>query len=350
MKVLDFSELHRELTAEFTEQYVKSKEAGWRSWPHLYYSARAPAVAACVANLPGSKLALATDEPAGLTEQIRKFLLFTDHVIIRHKSLLPLQARFMLMGDVPLDFAGFHQLPFIERNLSELNKISVLPHFSSVTEEIPKFLDWVIEEGKPWVEHGLVTYAPVLPVEDVEIACAEKGMNLNDALRKAHILPLASERLNEKTAAALQLLEIPYLANVDPETLLKVRRDNRPALDNFRSTLLRAFDEVDNQVGSVAFEREVKIIFQDIVAKGLREVETGLKEAAKMRALKQRTVFATTCLIGLSFWSGAPSFVVAGSLAKPIWDFASALLAHHEELANIRQKPMYILAAMKRKM
>jgi len=349
MKPSDFAELHRELTADFTKHYGKAKKMGWGSWPIFYYGARAPALAGCIANLPGNKLAIAMDDPTGLTAQIRKSLLFTDHVVIRHKTLLP--AGGGLMADVPLDFSGFDQLPFIERHLSELEKLPLLPHFRGVPagEEMSKFMNWVVGEGKPWVDQGLVTYAPVLPVEHVEIACAEKGINLNDALRKSHILPLASEPLNENVAAALQLLDIPYLENVDPEILAKVRTDNKPALENFQSALLKAFDEVESQVGSSAFEREVKIIFQDIVAKGLREVEATLKGAAKMRALKQRTVFVTSCLIGLSFWLGAPSFVVAGALAKPIWDFANALLEHHKEIATARQKPMYIMAEMKRK-
>ena len=223
MEALDFTELHRELTAELVEQYTKAKGIGWRSWPHLYYGSRASAVAVCVANLPGNKLAVSIDKPGGLAEQVRKSLLFAEHVIVRHRSLLPLDARFMVMADVPPNFSGFGRLPFVDRHIAELEKIPLLPHFRSVNEETHEFLNWVVGEGKPWVEHGLVTYAPILPVEDVEIACAEKGMNLNDALRKARILPLASERLNEKAAAALQLLEIPYLENVDPDIRIEHR-------------------------------------------------------------------------------------------------------------------------------
>lgn len=346
---VDFERLKREITLEFLEHYSEAKRIGWGSWPLMYFGPRSAALALTMAHLPGHKVVLSADTPAGLEEQVRKALIFTDHVFVRHEHLLP-QVGGALIGDAPLAFLPANE--YLRESVPELQKLPFPPFplqpGAPVDNEARLLMDWFIEAGRPWAEHGFVTYAPFLPPEQVEVAAATKGVSLADEQRGAGLLPFTSLTVNRKAAAALVEIDIPYLSGVDAETFARVKRDNQDALARFRAGLSKAFSDIESSVSTDEFRRRAEEIVRDNLLAGTEELSRAFAEAAKMRSLKQRSVLVTTALLGLSFWLGAPAFVVAIALGKPIWDFTSAMIDHRKDAGQLRKNDLYLLTLFQR--
>jgi len=341
---VDFERLKREITLEFLEHYAEAKRIGWGSWPLMYFGPRSAALALTMAHLPGHKVVLSADEPAGLEDQIRKALIFTDHVFVRHEHLLP-QVGGGLIGDAPLAFLPPNE--YLRQALPELQKLPFPPFplqpGAPVDEEARLLMDWFIEPGRPWAEHGFVSYAPFLPPEQVEVAAATKGVSLAGEQQEGGLLPFTKLTVNPKAAAALVQIDVPYLSEVDAATFARVKQDNQDAFAHFRSGLTKAFSDIEINIGTKDFARRADEIVRDNLLVGTDELSRSFADAAKMRALKQRSVLLTTTLLGLSFWLGAPAFVVAAALGKPVWDFTSAMIDHRKEVAHLRKNELYLL-------
>ena len=339
--MIDFIDLQKVLAEDLLINYTSS----WATFPQYYFETRSGLISTCLANLPGNKIAIGYDLPdQNLLTQIRKSLLFSDHVIIRHKSILGQPQHFV---DLTASFLKQEEIPNLRNLIKELETQPQLPYFGGSQvpiDEAHKFLKWLNNEGKGWLTNGLITYAPILPSEHLEIACSTQGLNLNQFFRQAKVLPQASERINTKIAKAIQLIEIPYLENIEPELLIKIKNDNSIELQNFQACLLDAFDQIEKQDDDDNFKREVNIIFQDIVQPGINEVNKKIKQAKEMRSLKIAGVFAETSVIGFSFWIGAPAWAAVAAISKPIWDFANVLINHHKNLVSLKEQPMYILS------
>ena len=146
-----------------------------------------------------------------------------------------------------------------------------------------------------------------------------------------------------KAAAALVQIDVPYLSGIDAETFSRVKRDYQDALARFRNGLSKAFWDIESSIGRDEFSRRAEEIVRDNLLAGTEELSHSFTEAAKMRSLKQRSVLLTTILLGLSFWLGAPAFVVAAAMGKPVWDFTSAMIDHRKDVAQFRKNDLYLL-------
>jgi hypothetical protein len=229
-------------------------------------------MAAAAAAQPGTKYLVATDDAANLTDSVRKSLMFADHVVIAHRSLLPHVGVFL--GAMPADFAGFGPLKWVEAHRAELATIPVIPHYrgAAAGEEVKPFLEWVCGEGRPWVESGFVTYAPNIIPSDVLLALIAEDVNLTAFLRRANVMPSEDRLVNWKVSAALAQLRIPYLHDITPEVLRDFKGDEADALSRFQRHVAALVDAIQAEAGSAEFSRQV-----DILSAGLAD-ETATME------------------------------------------------------------------------
>ena len=349
----DFTELHRELSQEFYFYLDKRGKAYVDSL--MYYPARGGALAACALNLPGTKLLLTAQSPQTLTEQVRRALLFADHVIIRHRSLVPISG--LILGSVPADFSGYGPLKWVERHSEELGNTKAFPFFRNPPppDQTEPFIDWLGGEGREWFQQGLITYAPFIPSEDVEIGLhttgidhlLPPGLTYSELLQEGRILPNPARRLNQRAALALQSFPFPYLEGVDARTLVAVKREYGLEIARFQLSLFQELDKIRSQAGTSDFERDLDRVFEDLIAPGVSDVEQSLRAVQRTATIRRANVALTTCLIGLSFWLGAPAYVAAAALAKPVWDFVQSLVDETRERSDIANRPMYVVAKIR---
>jgi hypothetical protein len=345
--MINVTDLQTELIYDYYNELENTKKKDLERFRFDWYFVRSAPMAAMLANLPGLKFMISTDSPTNIEKIINKSLLFADHIIIRHHSLLPLDMRRVV-------FAGFpHKEPlaWIEKNKNKLDKISVVPHFNSVPEvrDIYKFWEWSrSKSGRQYIENGLVTYAPFLPPEKVELISSRfDGVNVNNGFIEANILPNVSSPINEKVAKALWSIPFPYLNGVNPQDIIKIKEDYKDSFDLFKKHILLAIKDVDKCQNSDKFSKQVKIIYNEIIKSGISEVDKSISKLKKMAYFKTTGVSIEFFLASFGFYIGLPPFIDVAAFGKACWDLAEAITEFHKEKATIKEKPMYVFTKLR---
>ncbi len=343
----NIDDLNTEIINEYYRELSKAKKMGWGSWRVFWYGARSSALSAVIANKSGLKLMISTDQINDLDEKVKKVSLFADHIVIRHESLIPSGGGGM-MADVPLDFSGYGPLMWIESNKNELNELLSIPHFRSVPYEIDPFLNWTLNNGRNLIEKGFVTYAPFLPPEKVELVSNQlKGININNAFNEANLIPNINSAINDRVLKSIWSIPIPYLENVKTETLFKIKNDYKDSLINFQNTIIQGIKDVDKNQGSTDFKKISKEIFNDIIQKGILELDKNITNLKRTTFKRTTGITVDIVLLSLSFYFGGPLLLNSAALSKTIWDLAKIISDEFKDKKTIQEKPMFILSKIK---
>lgn len=137
-------------------------------------------------------------------------------------------------------------------------------------------------------------------------------------------------------------LQLPFLENITPRDLIKLRQEEREPFERFRLALRKAITERLNISGSTEVSKLASEIERDVLRPALFDVDQRLRAARQVLARKAATslgvgAFATTCGLVL----GVPLLVGAGAAAT-----AGAIQAEYkfiEESRDIRLMDMYFL-------
>lgn len=340
----NFRELHAELTREFFFYADQKGRSYLDSLMLMYWQARGPAFVGAVANYPGTKFLVTTDDASALPGLIPKALMVADHVVIRHSALVPVTG--LILGAVPVDFAGFGPIDWVEKHRDQLISSRSLPHYKSPPppEDIAPFIDWLCSDGRPWFESGQVTYAPVLVPGETDLALLEESVNVSPLFRHANILPQDSRLLDYKAAAALAQLELPYLEAVPPDLLLHFKDNERDTLESFQRHLLQLVNRSADAVNSPDFKRateEAALELRDQVHQLERSMESHLKSQTWRRV----GVELVTLGAAVSFWLGLPTAGIAGLSAAAV-TLAKSIDEKLKEDLSLRNNPVYFLARL----
>lgn len=339
-------DLQSELSFEFLSELARSKNRSWAIWSMFWYGARSSPLAAVVANLPGVKLMVSVDSPRNLSKLVARAFLFADHVVIRHQSLIRGGSDFIAGAPMDFDYDVPH---WIKKHDDKLDKLLMVPHFKNAPYDIEPFFNWCLNQGRPWIENGLVTYAPFFPLQQLEMASnKEKSINLNYAFTKANVFPQSSGLMNEKAAKAIWSIPFPYLDGIKPETLLKIKEDHKDALDNFHASIINAVKHLDCQQESDELDKEIKLVYNDVVRAGVAEVDKSISSLKRMAFLRSAGVTVEFGIATLGFFLGVPPIIDVAGVSKAVWDLSEAIAEHNNEYATIKDKPMYVLTRLRK--
>lgn len=338
---MSFSELRKELIGEF---YFYLDSRGHNGMKHLldeYYTARGCYYAAFASDSEGTKIVISTDTTKGLTEQVRKLSLFADHIIIRHKTLVPRYMEEELFSGFESDENSRCSEQFSPLKTDVLD--ASMPYFCScpVPNKLTEFISWLDGEGREWVKNGLVTYVPVMFPEDFDFVCFDEEININSLFRESGLLPNASNRLNTSSANAVKEIEFPYIANITPDAVNKLKIDHQDLLINFQNTLLNSFSNIES-TNLENFEREIDYIYHNVIEEGIQDIQIKIKKAKRIQGSQTKSAVLTTGFIGLAFYFGAPPAAVVAALAKPVYDIYQSRINRFEAMEDIKNKPMYM--------
>jgi hypothetical protein len=344
MMNLDFSELHRELTQEFLFYADQRGRSYLDSVMLMYWHSRGPALVGCAANLPGTKFLVTTDDAQLLPGLVRKGLMIADHVIVRHDSYLPIRG--LVLDAVPDDFAGFGRIKWIEAHREQLPHTIGLPHFQSgpPREQVKPFIDWLCNDGRPWFESGMITYAPVLIPGQVDAGLLNGGVNLSSLFASARVLPQENRLVNSTTAAALADLRIPYLDCITADLLAAFRAQESEVVDAFRRHLTKLLSGVSHEVTSEQSSQDVERLSMELEDETKR-LESAIAKHAKTQSWRRLRAEILTLSALVFFWKGVPVPGIAGLSAAAV-DLANTLKDDLEDRFSLKDNPVYFLARL----
>lgn len=343
----DVTLLHRELADEFFFYADKKKWDSLLATP-VYWKTRGPAFAACAANLPGAKFLISTDDPRELETLVPRAFMFSNHVLIRHRKLLPPSGIRAIRG-VPDDFARFEPLQWFEkRRASGDNRgLQTLPHFESSPDEdsVRGFIDWFCGPGRSWLQQGCVSYVPNLIPQEVETGLLAEDCNVAAPLLEAKVVPHASALINESVAAALAQLPFPCLTGANAEVLKRFKEVERDSIEKFQSEVLLALAEIEADVHSPEFTRCVEKTFVELREK-VRDAERAIELQAKNAIWGRLQVELLVLTTEFLFWVGAPTTATIATLSASAVRLAQELRDSLKDKYSLRQNPMYAMAKL----
>jgi len=342
---LDFRYLHKELVDEFFYYVDQRGRNYFDSLIHMYWRSRGPILSSCAAAMPGSKFLITSDNASELPDLIRKALIVSDHVIIRHNALLPIRG--LVLGSVPVDFAGFGKIEWIERHLKDLPQRS-LPHFRSAPQErdlIP-FIDWLCSDVREWFEKGYITYAPVLVPGHLEAGLLAEGINLSPFYAESGVIPQENKLINFNSAKVLSDLCIPYIGGINTDLLSGLIKDNPDTVNSFRRHLVQLISSISNDAGTDAFSRDVERLSLEFQEQ-THQLDMAIHKLSKTNTF--RRVGAETLLLSalVAFWASEPLKVSLAGLTASAIATVKALKDNLEDKCSLKENPVYFLAQLK---
>ncbi len=267
-----------------------------------------------------------------------------DHVIIRHDRLLPQTG--WHMGFMPLDFAGFGSISWIEKHRDQLPSAGTLPHMQSAPplETLRPFIDWLCADGRQWFESGMVTYTPFLVPGEVEAGLLNDGVNLSKEYESARILPQESRLLDSAAARALADLNIPYLDSISAELLSHFRQDEADVVAGFRTHFVKLLAQVSAEVASPQFSQDIEKLSIELEDETKR-LEASIEKHAKTQTWRRLRPELLTLSALVFFWLGVPAAGVTGLTAAAL-ELANSLKDDLQDRFSLRQNPVYFLARL----
>lgn len=343
--VMDFRDLRTELLDEYYFWADKPSDVFYKFQPY-YWMARGQAYAAVATNLPGSKYLVSANSPAGLTDEIRKALLFADHVVIRlERDFVPHKARVFV--NRKFRWPGSDELAWVTTNRAEASGSPLLPcePGSPDAETARNFLDWTLGEGRPWIESGLVTYVPCVIPREASVALLAQGTNVVAAYRRLGVLPDDGRALNEKSAAAITELQLPYLSGVTPAMLRELMAEHPNAVGRLRQALFRMLNSIKEDVGTDEFSRQVDLVSQD-VASATADLEGKLRTLSTSTRWERVDVELLALGASTLWYSGSTTAALITALTATALAGAKAARERFKGAASLKDDPYFAVARL----
>lgn len=210
----------------------------------------------------------------------------------------------------------------------------------------PQTYEWLLQQARPLLEGGYMTFAPFLRVPPEMWGGAEsiyKAQFIHADVGTTSI-KLESDKTRLK---ALLELEIPYFDGIPLPLLAKILHDEKESFLAFRAALLRLVKSIEKITDEEELLREVEDIRRNQIEPELAKLEGTIKRTSKMRALR-----LTGCLVGssviclLSVLGVPPASLLlpaGGGIAANLLE----LVKRTEEEQKLRENAMYFLWHLK---
>jgi len=156
-----------------------------------------------------------------------------------------------------------------------------------------------------------------------------------------------SQRRNQLLSKHLTCL-VPFLDDLDPEAVLKIREREEDAFLVFRASLKEALDDYIAEKGQLT-ERDAKAIYADVLQPKLAALNTKVSLAGRdLRKQSRRKILGWSGAITLGLYSG---FVPAGlaaaakalGLTKVLAGITEGLMGQGDAEESIRNEQMFFL-------
>lgn len=211
---------------------------------NFWYQANTPALSAALSAQPGLKLIIDAPSTRSLELMIQKLFLLTDTVILR--GILPAPT-----GDLeylePAHLApiGGYRPNHLDETISQLEKLTPSPltlmapppYWTSTSKTLksgihaayamdmsggtPKeIIQWISGSARPLLESGRVVYAPFIPTLEMEHEFIRKNVDISAYFDTSPCFHHSTDWLTKQQLDALFSLQVPFLKDIDLDTVV----------------------------------------------------------------------------------------------------------------------------------
>jgi hypothetical protein len=354
--------LHRELST-FRSIHAPAEEELTNFW----FSRRTLDLAVAAAAHEGVKLCLNVNGFTQIDPLLKRLALIADLILCR--DIRAWGQPGLAFVPVPPDFSGFECLPETDpsRFPPMLLRDPAGPGYITSSQvscsgdrqaalmgvemcKLPEgTYQWLNGGGRPWLDSGSVMYAPFYPDLEVETEFIRQGAYFPTVLDAIPIDPAnATGWQSDKVTAGVLRLQVPWLDNVSPELIAKIKADEGHAFALFRNRILSALEESCAAAGSSDFGREVKRIQRDIVDEGVARITEVADRVSRMQTMRAAGVLALTVVTGISCMVGLPVTAGLAATGASVVAFVTHLREKLQEEGKLREDSAYFLWRLRR--
>ena len=328
-----------------------------------WYRANYLNLACALKNSKGLKILINVDSLTDFEKYCKKLFLFADTIVIRDvqkrnkdefelinipvssiydKKYKALEGKKLPPLLVLPPQAGWWTSDKIKFN--DGNEIPLAVKFQSYFPS--KSYEWMLTNGKPFLETGQIVYAPFIPPMEVELEFLKQGVNMASFYGSQSFFFKEFDWLSNQALTSLLSLKFPTFENIDIKTLNKIKTDNYESFKLFRNDLLDSINQIKSKVGTEDFIKEIKYIQRHKIDDNIDKLNIKMKKIESMRTL--RDIGATITLFGVNlvgFLSLSPIHEIAG-LTSTLAAGVGEMILRMKEKNELEENPSYFMWKM----
>jgi hypothetical protein len=206
-----------------------------------------------------------------------------------------------------------------------------------------QFVDWISGSGRPYLETGRIVYAPFIPTLEMELEFLRNGVSVPQSFNASPCFHQKYDWLNDRSFNALFSLSLPFLDNIDIETIAKVKEDNYDEFRTFSRTILDSVANVKSAIYTEEFTKEVRQIQRNQIDAGLNDINKTMGRVSKMKTLRDMGVLAGLIGLNAAIMLGAPGPAIVSGLAASGVALVAKKIADMKERNELKDKSPYFL-------
>ncbi|MBK7370962.1 MAG: hypothetical protein IPJ09_05900 [Saprospiraceae bacterium] len=345
----------------------------------FWYMANNNALSAALTKHDGLKLIVNVSSFEQFEKLSKKLFLVADTLVVRDtRKWVPEEDT---LGEIPMPADGNYKPGYFDEVIEELKTLRPSPltlnyrpplQWSSSTKmlnnglyvayaawafnQIPQnFKDWIFSSGREYLKTGKIVYAPFIPTFEMELEFLNKGLSVPDYFNSMpcfddtfyHNVDSTWEWLANDKLLALLSLKLPFLDNIDIETLSKVKEDYYEEFATFSSGLLQSINSLKSNFGTENFAHEVKYIQRNKIDDELNNIEKTVKRMNNIGALRKLGVLTGFLGVNASMYRGLPNYTIPTGLATSVIGFIMERIEGLKANNELKDKKGYFLWKLK---
>lgn len=340
--------------------YVSLHDVHKKGLIDQWYRENYLALACALRNTEGLKILINVESLVDFEVYCKKLFLFADIIVVRdiqkrdeketelieipvsdkyRKTYHELNGKRIPPILVPPPQAGYWTSSKLK--LNDGNEVPLAVKFNSYFPN--KAYEWMLNNGKQYIETGQIVYAPFIPPIEVELEFLKQGVNLPSFYDLQPFFHKEYDWLNKKNLTSLLMLNLPTLENLDIDTLNRIKADNYDDFKAFRSDILDSIKQIKTNIGTEEFINEIKYIQRNKIDDSIDQLNKKLKRIESMRTL--RALGGVIGLVGFNIaaYLGLSSVIPITGLATGLAGLVTEQIARLKEQHELEENPSYFL-------
>lgn len=248
---------------------------------------------------------------------------------------------------IPPILVGPPQAGFWTSSKLKLNDGNEVPLAVKMSSYFPSSAyEWMLNNGKSYIETGQIVYAPFIPSLEAELEFLKQGVNMPSFYDSQPFFYKEYDWLSSQSLTSLLMLNLPTLENIDIKTLNQIKDDNYDTFKIFRNELLDSIVQIKSKIGTEDFIREIKYIQRNKIDDNIDKLNTKMKKIESMRTLRGLGAVIGLAGINVVGYLGLSSVSSITGLATSLAGMVTELIIRMKENSELEENPSYFIWKM----
>jgi hypothetical protein len=348
-------------------EFIKYDTADAKDLIEFWYKANSLALSASLTEDNGYKLIVNVSSFKDFEKLSKKLFLIADTLILRDTRKLIKSESTSGMEIVIEDYQPkcFNEI-INDLKLLEPSPLTMIPQYKlfwSATKKLfnngyegiyagsfdrpayipDDFIDWIQSSGKQYLQNESIVYAPFIPPIEYELEFLKNDISVASTFNSTSLFYKDNMWLEEMGLKTLIDLKIPFIDNIDIDTLSKIKQDNYDEFLNFRNSMLNSINNIKGLIGTKEFIKEVQYIQRNDIDYNLSKIKQKIKKFENITSLRKLGICTGLVGIDIAMYFGASTTPIISALSASVVATIMDKATDLKETNEIKNESAYII-------